>query len=98
MKPGNFVIIHDDGLPAHAEIRRNTDGVVRQYSLAGMGGFKGDFIWCEGNFACDCNREIFFCDAIGEEAENETCGSEAYSVRIFADDDHRELYADDDWR
>lgn len=43
-----------------------------------------DFIWSEGNFACDCNRALFFEEAIGNDDPDRECGSEAYTVRIVA--------------
>lgn len=94
------------GIPATAYIRRNADGEVRPYSLDSMAGFRGDFIWVDGNFACDCNRGMFFAqvggvdtDSMSNEEDEEAfpCGNERYSVRIIAVDDGRELYIDDNW-
>jgi hypothetical protein len=41
------------------------------------------FIWEDGNYACDCNREIFFNRAIGEDAPDRDCGDGAYLVQLF---------------
>lgn len=42
----------------------------------------GTFIWSDGNFACDCNRAMFFADAKGEPDPNVECSHGAYSVQI----------------
>ena len=42
-----------------------------------------DYIWTEGNYACDCNRELFWRRASGEDvpAEIDTkCGHNRYRV------------------
>jgi GH43 family beta-xylosidase len=66
------------------EIRRNSDGeiAVRREDRDEF----SDFIWSEGNYSCDCNREIFFCLARDESETNEDCGESRYSVRITDDD------------
>ena len=50
--------------------------------------FDGDtqvWAWSDGNYSCDCNREISFCESHGEETETEECGSERFRVdSIFA--------------
>ena len=78
------------------EIRRNSDGVVRQYLDTHEWSENSDFLWSEGNFACDCNRHIFFASAANESAENRECGDNSYSVRI-TDERGNVLYEDDDW-
>lgn len=35
-----------------------------------------DFMWSEGNYSCDCNRELFFARWRGEEEPAEHCCSE----------------------
>lgn len=42
------------------------------------------FIWTEGNYSCDCNREIFFHRAQGLEIDVMTprCGDGRYRVKI----------------
>ena len=52
-------------------------------------------MWSDGNYACDCNRAIFFGDAGGTNEEME-CGETRYTVRIEDADGH-ELYRDDRW-
>lgn len=43
------------------------------------------FIWEEGNYACDCNRGLFFLRAIGDDDEDDTrtpCGDGRYLVNL----------------
>lgn len=80
-------------------IRRNSDGVVRDYkddwpwekSNSGV-----EYQWADGNYSCDCNRKLFFCRAANEPEEDIECGDSAYDVRI-TDDAGKEIYADDRW-
>ena len=39
-----------------------------------------EFIWIDGNFACDCNRGLFFANAAGEHDPDCDCGHERYRV------------------
>jgi len=39
------------------------------------------FIWQEGNYACDCNRHLFFTDF--EDESDFTCSHHLYKVNIF---------------
>lgn len=32
-----------------------------------------DYLWSEGNYACDCNRSLFFYKALGYDQENDEC-------------------------
>ena len=45
----------------HIHIKDNVTGeeVINHNELD----WNGDFIWTEGNFACDCNRALFFIGA-----------------------------------
>lgn len=73
------------------EIRRNSDGAVAvdvwpdwEWS---------QFWWEEGNAACDCNRELFFLRARGENDDAETaCGDDRFSVRCTDADSGAVLY------
>lgn len=40
------------------------------------------FIWEEGNYSCDCNRDLFFHRAINPEHDNDEleCGDKLYRV------------------
>lgn len=81
------------------EIRRNADNVVRVYEDKY---WLSDFIWSEGNYACDCNRHLFF-ERAGEGVEplndpnfSNDCSDGRYSVRI-KDLNGELLYQDGDW-
>jgi hypothetical protein len=40
------------------------------------------YMWSDGNFSCDCNREIFFRQSRGEDEIDNSCGETRYGVRI----------------
>lgn len=88
--------------PVHVHIRRNADGVVRIYEDAGFfekGAFL-DYIWSEGNFACDCNRHLFFVRAGNgdeDEGDDNACTSELYAAKITDPTTGETLYQDADW-
>jgi len=71
-----------------AHIRHNDSGEVRRYEMRMSLGIDdrrpGVFIWEEGNYGCDCNREIFFEKAKGVEVDLDaaTCGEGRYSVNL----------------
>lgn len=73
------------------EIRRNSDGVIAVHKdlWDWFDNYQHpDFIWSDGNFACDCNRSDFFAQALGleEGTYDDGCGSEKYSVRVTGPD------------
>ena len=39
-----------------------------------------DFMWTEGNYACDCNRHLFFERSKGQEPEDAECGEKRYTA------------------
>ena len=63
-------------------IRRNSNGVVRTHvsEWDDLHGF--EWQWTEGNYGCDCNRELFFDRASGDEDSSDDCqcGETAYTV------------------
>ena len=86
--------------PAHEErtirvhIRDVATGEERIHEDIGFF-FAGDdnafhaYIWEEGNYSCDCNRELFFLRAGGEDDPEEganLCGEERYRIWIEAAD------------
>lgn len=78
-------------------IRRNADGVV--VKAREPTDYYGSFIWEEGNYACDCNRALFFEWACGLERDDDyvqMCGTNDFAVRLIGPDG-RELYCDGDW-
>ncbi len=63
------------------------DGYFDEYGL-----FQ-DFIWSDGNYACDCNRAKFFCDANGiDRLEYSGCSDYKYSVKIIRKSNGEVLY------
>lgn len=66
--------------PVIVKIRNNTTGEIVDYAT--VGSFV-DFIWSEGNYACDCNRSRFFDGLV--EYEDRECGEEKYSIQITCD-------------
>lgn len=67
-------------------IRNNQTGVVVDYVTNSWWGDQEPShpnvsIWEEGNYACDCNRSLFFYDW-SEDVEDCSCGEEAFSVNI----------------
>ncbi len=45
-----------------------------------------EYIWTEGNYSCDCNREVFFKRAMGVEPVDVECGWGAFRIRVEAPD------------
>ena len=76
-------------------IRNNKTDEIVTYEHDGCfeDGVFQDFIWEEGNYACDCNRELFFYRAKNiEEPEETKCGEEKYSVKIIRKSNGEVLY------
>lgn len=75
------------------QIKRTSDGVIatdvwRDWKYH-------QFWWEEGNAGCDCNRELFFLRARGENDDVETkCGEARFSVRLEDADTGKLLYED----
>ena len=42
------------------------------------------YIWEEGNFACDCNRQLFWWRANNENEDETPCGDSKFSVNIYS--------------
>lgn len=54
-----------------------------------------DFIWTEGNFACDCNRHSFFEEYKGDEDDEDfPCGGSAYTIPFIILDDGKKVEID----
>lgn len=73
-------------------IRHNPSGTTRVCQLDLE--WYGSFIWEEGNFACDCNRAIFFNRQTGDDFAPETCGSDVMEV-VSITQDGKFLYSDE---
>lgn len=72
-------------------IRNNITGEIRAIDddlYMNDEGVPETFIWEEGNYACDCNRRLFFARANNEPENHEgNCGdTEHYSVNIMYGD------------
>ncbi len=76
------------GLKIIVTIRKNETGetVVRDdwllYSPALDGDRVSTFIWEEGNYACDCNRELFFENEHGRDFDCTRCTDGRFSVSL----------------
>lgn len=72
-----------------AVIRKNDTGETRRYAtetiLEDREAHPSVYGWEEGNYSCDCNRELFFGYAVGkkyEDAPNRECTNGRYSVNL----------------
>lgn len=73
-----------------ARIRENTTGEVREYHdahaiIADGEEHPSTYIWEDGNYACDCNRGLFFQYAAGvapDDADSD-CGDGRFSVQLI---------------
>lgn len=73
------------------EIRRNSDGALATEIWRGFE--FSEFMWSDGNYSCDCNRELLFSRAREEdEPDNTDCGDHRFSVRISDADTFHILY------
>lgn len=58
-------------------------------------GVYSDFMWSEGNYACDCNRGLFFERARGKEVVDSPCGSGRFVVeKIIRLSDGKTVYSE----
>ncbi len=68
------------------EIKDTPSGEVRMLELNSFewdhADPNADRLWSEGNYACDCNRAIFFAKAKGEPAPGCPCGYERFLIRV----------------
>ncbi len=75
---------------ADVAIRRVEDGLVRIYrsdhETRDDEGRFNDYIWSEGNFACDCNRHDFFEEAAGGESHDDVpCSDGRFIIESITD-------------
>src|SRR3990167_9381256 len=70
-----------------AQIRNNATGEVRESSMPDILDNGEDaphsFNWSDGNYSCDCNRELFWSRAAGVEVEESECSEGRFSVRVI---------------
>jgi hypothetical protein len=93
--------------PYWVTIRRNEDGAERTSPEPFGEWHKRDpkygnactdkTLWSEGNYVCDCNRQIYWNRLAGEPDGDPECSHYKYSVRI-TDKDKNVLYCDYDER
>ena len=86
------------------EIRQNETGEVRTFvdnhDWEEPPDGDREFLWGEGNYSCDCNRELFFLRVKNEDeplGEESRCGIERFSVRITNSETQELLYQDGSW-
>ncbi len=72
-----------------AEIKNNETGEIVEYETSEVfihGQNEPDiYIWEEGNYACDCNRHLFFMEAKKEPRPDNSelkCTTDKYSVNL----------------
>lgn len=69
-------------MPYFIWIKNNETGEIRRYESSEE---FSEFMWSEGNYACDCNRGLFF-ERVKYEEKNELnwelpeCGDTKYSI------------------
>jgi hypothetical protein len=69
-----------------AHVRRVADGAVRKSEKTAIlddgDEIPNPYIWQEGNYSCDCNRELFFERAAGNEPGETECGGGRFQVNL----------------
>lgn len=86
--------------PIRVTITDTTTGESRTFDDTGTWGNEygdtgfQDYIWSEGNYGCDCNREIFFRRVKDEDDSQRKCGEGRFTLRIVDPATGEELYAD----
>lgn len=78
------------------EIKRMADGLIAIHQEPGDWETDlNEFQWCDNNYSCDCNRELFFERACGNKPGlgDVECGDTAFRIRVL-NAEGRELYKD----
>lgn len=79
-------------------ITKTITGEVRQYREDREWDATDEYMWVDGNYSCDCNRELFFARAAGEfEPEDTVCDDFAYRVVIADDKTGKILFKNKPW-
>ena len=73
-------------MPYDVIIRKNETGEKRRIREDADWSYGQQFLWEEGNYSCDCNREIFFERANGVETEDEECSEGRFSANAVLPD------------
>lgn len=78
-------------------LKENETGRVVEYWDEIFDDEIGEFMWLEGNFACDCNRALCFARALGEpDPEPIPCSMSKYTAIKAILDDGTEMMLDDE--
>lgn len=68
-----------------AEIRKKETGEIHNVDtnvFIDDDGHASPYIWRDGNFSCDCNRDIFFLGSMSDNEKAHPCGEGKYSVNL----------------
>lgn len=54
------------------------------------------YLWTDGNYGCDCNRELFFnrCKGVELDLMSTECGTSRYQIKMILDSDGSVIYDD----
>ena len=64
-------------------LRKNDTGEERDYRDTYPDDYLDEgieYLWNEGNYACDCNRELFWCRLEGKDDPNSPCSDDRFDV------------------
>ncbi len=77
------------------KIKSNITGEIVDYHTDGIyeNGLR-TWIWEEGNFACDCNRELFYLRTKNIESIDSTCDNKRYSIKILSEKTKEIIYSE----
>lgn len=66
---------------ASIEISDTSTGVTATYQDQNW----DEYMWTEGNYACDCNRFLFHRRALGEDPDFDdgSCGEKRFKIRVM---------------
>lgn len=68
-------------MPYRVLLRKNETGEERWFDYDQEWGDASDFLWTDGNYACDCNRADFFARAGGETPTDDSpCGDTRFAA------------------
>ena len=84
-------------LPVTVSLTRTADGKTVEYKdeLYQTKDYDGTFIWSTGNFACDCNRYLFFQREINESEDDDfPCSEGKYRVNWIKDESGKVWYSE----
>ena len=85
--------MNEQKIKSIVHIKDEATGIIHQYKESGSVWLDDDgdynfYMWSMGNYSCDCNREIFFNNAVDKDSDidNLECGDQIrYAVNIEID-------------